>query len=99
MSDRLTSRGTSYQTTTREGALARLRYWCARRPAAAAAARRGLALFQLDMACFAAGRRGPEVRRVDGNPHYRPYDRHFAAWEKPQLFSEDVRAGFRSGRQ
>jgi hypothetical protein len=32
MSDRLTSCGTSCQTTTREGALARLRYWCARRP-------------------------------------------------------------------
>src|SRR5438552_1772124 len=25
------------------------------------------------MACFAAGRRGREVRRVDGNPYYRPY--------------------------
>src|SRR2546428_8359044 len=25
------------------------------------------------MACFAARRRGREVRRVDGNPHYRPY--------------------------
>src|SRR6266850_1932990 len=23
--------------------------------------------------CFAARRRGREVRRVDGNPHYRPY--------------------------
>jgi DNA-binding transcriptional LysR family regulator len=30
-------------------------------------------LGSLDMACFAAGRRGREVRRVDGNPHYRPY--------------------------
>jgi len=30
MSDRLTSCGTSCQTTTREGALARSRYWCAR---------------------------------------------------------------------
>src|SRR6267143_1637477 len=28
---------------------------------------------QLDMACFAARRRGREVRRVDGNPHYRPH--------------------------
>jgi len=27
-------------------------------------------LTPLDMACFAAGRRGREVRRVDGNPHY-----------------------------
>ena len=34
-----------------------------------AAARRGLALYQLDMACFAAGRRGREVRRLDENPH------------------------------
>ena len=40
-----------------------------RRPAAAAAAGPGLALYQLDVACFAAGRRGREVRRVDGNPH------------------------------
>jgi hypothetical protein len=62
------------QTMTREGAQARLRYWCARRPAAAAAARRGLALYQLDMACFAAGRRGREVRRVHGNPHDPSYD-------------------------
>jgi len=37
--------------------------------AAAAAARRGLALYQLDMACFVAGRRGREVRRMDANPH------------------------------
>ena len=43
-------------------------------PAAAAAARRGLALYQLDMACFAAGRRGREVRRVDANPHDPSYD-------------------------
>jgi len=28
----------------------------------------------LDIACFAAGRRGREVRRVDGNPHYPSYD-------------------------
>jgi len=28
----------------------------------------------LDMACFASGRRGREVRRVDGNPHYPSYD-------------------------
>ena len=28
----------------------------------------------LDMACFAAGRRGRGVRRVDGNPHYPSYD-------------------------
>src|SRR2546427_13201250 len=27
----------------------------------------------LDMACLAAGRRGREVRRVDGNPHYQPH--------------------------
>src|ERR1700694_4211859 len=26
------------------------------------------------MACFGAGRRGREVRRVDGNPHYPSYD-------------------------
>jgi hypothetical protein len=26
------------------------------------------------MACFAAGRRGREVRRVDENPHYPSYD-------------------------
>ncbi len=25
--------------------------------------------------------------------------RHFAAWEQPQLFSEDVRAGFRPLRK
>ena len=81
MSDRLTSCGTSCQTTTREGALARLRYWCARRPAAAAAARRGLALYQLDMACFAAGRRGREVRRVDRNPHYPSYDLNYPSQE------------------
>jgi hypothetical protein len=30
-------------------------------------------LYQLDMAYLGAGRRGREVRRVDGNPHYRPY--------------------------
>jgi len=30
-------------------------------------------LFVLEMACFAAGRRGREVPRVDGNPHYRPH--------------------------
>ena len=33
-------------------------------------------LFVLEMACFAAGRRGREVPRVDGNPHYRPYRHH-----------------------
>ena len=44
----------------------------AQRPAAAAAARRGLALYQLDMACFAAGRRGREVRRVDRTAFIRP---------------------------
>ncbi len=38
-------------------------------PGCGAAARRGLALYPLDMACFAAGRRGREVRRVDENPH------------------------------
>jgi len=32
-------------------------------------------LFVLEMACFAAGRRGREVRRVDGNPHYQPKER------------------------
>ena len=58
MSDRLTSCGTSCQTTTREGALARLWYGFGRRPAAAAAARRGLALYQLDMACVAPGKEG-----------------------------------------
>jgi hypothetical protein len=26
------------------------------------------------MACFTAGRRGREVRRVDENPHYPSYD-------------------------
>ena len=31
-------------------------------------------LFVLEMACFAAGRRGREVRRVDGNPHDPSYD-------------------------
>src|SRR5207237_7337322 len=81
MSDRLTSCGTSCQTTTREGALARLRYWCARRPAAAAAARGGLALYQLDTACFAARRRGREVRRVDRNPHYPSYDLNYPSQE------------------
>jgi hypothetical protein len=36
-------------------------------PAAAAAARRALALYQLDMAWFALGRRGREERRGDGS--------------------------------
>jgi len=33
--------------------------------------------------------------------HYNKLDKggHFAAWEQPQLFSEEVRAGFRSLRQ
>jgi hypothetical protein len=33
--------------------------------------------------------------------HYSKHDKggHFAAWEQPQLFSEDVRAGFRSLRK
>jgi pimeloyl-ACP methyl ester carboxylesterase len=33
--------------------------------------------------------------------HYNKVDRggHFAAWEQPQLFSEEVRAGFRSLRK
>jgi hypothetical protein len=66
MSDRPTSCATSCQTTTREGAQARSRYGCARRPATAAAARRGLALDQLDAHASPAGRRGREVRRVDG---------------------------------
>jgi pimeloyl-ACP methyl ester carboxylesterase len=32
--------------------------------------------------------------------HYNQLDKggHFAAWEQPQLFSEEVRAGFRSLR-
>jgi pimeloyl-ACP methyl ester carboxylesterase len=32
--------------------------------------------------------------------HYNVVDKggHFAAWEQPQLFSEEVRAGLRSGR-
>jgi pimeloyl-ACP methyl ester carboxylesterase len=32
--------------------------------------------------------------------HYNAVDKggHFAAWEQPQLFSEEVRAGFRSVR-
>jgi pimeloyl-ACP methyl ester carboxylesterase len=32
--------------------------------------------------------------------HYNALDKggHFAAWEQPQLFSEEVRAGFRSLR-
>ncbi len=32
--------------------------------------------------------------------HYNKLDKggHFAAWEQPQLFSEEVRAGFRSVR-
>jgi hypothetical protein len=62
MSDRLTS----CHTTTREGALARSGYGRARRPAAAAAARRGLALYQLEMHASPAGTRGREVGRVDG---------------------------------
>jgi transposase InsO family protein len=66
MIDRPTSCGTSCQTTTREGAQARSRYGCARRPAAAAAARRGLALDHLDAHASPAGGRGREVRRVDG---------------------------------
>src|SRR4030081_511197 len=92
MSDRLTSCGTSGQTTTREGALARLRYWCARRPAVAAAARRGLALYQLDMACFAARRRGREMRRVDGNPHYRSPPTINAARRMPHALAERTNA-------
>jgi hypothetical protein len=39
-----------------------------------AASTNGLALYQLDMACFAAGRRGREVRRVDGNLHLPSHD-------------------------
>jgi len=33
--------------------------------------------------------------------HYNVVDKggHFAAWEQPQLFSEEVRAGFRPVRQ
>ena len=33
--------------------------------------------------------------------HYNMLDkgRHFAAWEQPQLFSEEVRAGFRPLRK
>jgi pimeloyl-ACP methyl ester carboxylesterase len=33
--------------------------------------------------------------------HYNKVDKggHFAAWEQPQLFSEEVRAGFRSLRK
>ena len=33
--------------------------------------------------------------------HYNKLDKggHFAAWEQPQLFSEEVRAGFRSLRK
>jgi len=33
--------------------------------------------------------------------HYNTLDKggHFAAWEQPQLFSEEVRAGFRSLRK
>src|SRR3954447_9610358 len=40
-------------------------------------------------------------RAYPGLIHYNQLDRggHFAAWEQPQLFSEEVRAGFRSLRR
>jgi hypothetical protein len=41
------------------------------------------------------------LTEIDGlDIHYNRLDRggHFAAWEQPQLFSEEVRAGFRSLR-
>jgi hypothetical protein len=41
------------------------------------------------------------VRIVPKLIHYNRVEKggHFAAWERPQLFSEEVRAGFRSLRQ
>ena len=44
-----------------------------------------------------AGQSGAYPRLI----HYNNLDKggHFAAWEQPQLFSEDVRAGFRSLRK
>jgi hypothetical protein len=58
MIDRPTSCGTSCETTTREGAQARSMYGFARRPATAAAARRGLGVGSARRACFACGREG-----------------------------------------
>jgi pimeloyl-ACP methyl ester carboxylesterase len=36
-----------------------------------------------------------------GSRHYNNVDKggHYAAWEQPQLFSEEVRAGFRPLRK
>ena len=50
--------GTSCQTTTREGAPARFKVRVRPAPGRGPAARRGLALYQLDMACFAPGKEG-----------------------------------------
>jgi hypothetical protein len=61
------------------------------RPAAAAAARRGLALDQLDAHASPAGGRGREVRRVDGNPHYPSYDPHYPSYDPHLLLSAHAR--------
>jgi enamine deaminase RidA (YjgF/YER057c/UK114 family) len=36
---------------------------------------------------------------VSGAPPFDPKTGHYAAWEQPQMFSEEVRAGFRSLRK
>jgi hypothetical protein len=46
---------------------------------------------------------GENAQRPRVNPHgegsaISRQGRHFAAWEQPQLFSEEMRAGFRSLR-
>jgi hypothetical protein len=45
-------------------------------------------------------RAGAEVRAFDNLIYWNEADKHghFAAWQQPQLFSEEVRAAFRSLR-
>src|SRR5258708_6167356 len=73
-------------------ALARLRYGSARRPAAGAAAWRELTLHPLDVHASPAGRRGREVRRVDGRRIINPSaptkraSQRMEAWRKVQHY-------------
>ena len=43
----------------------------------------------------------PVARQTTKLIHYNKHDKggHFAAWEQPELFSEEVRAGFRPLRK
>ena len=49
---------------------------------------------------YQAPRSWAERAYPDNLIHYNRLDRggHFAAWEQPQVFSEEVRTGFRSVR-